>query len=72
MSILISTTCYRKVQLREKRIATFNPKLAEKQTLEINKQVEKAIALKAAKAKKQNTATVRSMLLLLQLTKKDY
>lgn len=42
----------RKVQLREKRVATFNPKLAEKQTLEIKKQVEKAIALKTAKAKK--------------------
>lgn len=42
----------RKVQLREKRVVTFNPKLAEKQMLEINKQVEKAIALKASKAKK--------------------
>lgn len=42
----------RKVQLREKRVVTFNPKLAEKQTLEIKKQVEKAIALKTAKAKK--------------------
>lgn len=42
----------RKVQLREKRVATFNPKLAEKQTIEIKKQVEKAIALKTAKAKK--------------------
>ena len=42
----------RKVQLPEKRVATFNPKLAEKQTLEIKKQVEKAIALKTAKAKK--------------------
>lgn len=42
----------RKVRLREKRVATFNPKLAEKQRLEINKQVEKAISLKAAKAKR--------------------
>ncbi len=42
----------RKVQLPEKRVATFNPKLAEKQTLEIKKQVEKAISLKTAKAKK--------------------
>ena len=42
----------RKVQLCEKRVATFNPKLAEKQTLEIKKQVEKAIALKTANAKK--------------------
>ena len=42
----------RKVQLPEKRVATFNPKLAEKQRLEIKKQVEKAISLKTAKAKK--------------------
>lgn len=42
----------KKVQLHEKRVATFNPKLAEKQTLEIKKQVEKAIALKNAKAKR--------------------
>lgn len=42
----------RKVQLPEKRVATFNPKLAEKQRLEIKKQVEKAILLKTAKAKK--------------------
>ena len=42
----------RKLQLPEKRVATFNPKLAEKQRLEIKKQVEKAILLKTAKAKK--------------------
>ena len=42
----------RKVQLREKRVVTFNPKLAEKQTMEINKQVEKVITLRASKAKK--------------------
>ena len=51
-SITDTTGKKRKVQLREKRVATFNPKLAEKQTLEIKKQVEKAIALKTAKAKK--------------------
>ena len=51
-SITDATGKKRKVQLREKRVATFNPKLAEKQTLEIKKQVEKAIALKTAKAKK--------------------
>lgn len=51
-SITDATGKKRKVQLCEKRVATFNPKLAEKQTLEIKKQVEKAIALKAAKAKK--------------------
>lgn len=51
-SLTDATGKKRKVQLREKRVATFNPKLAEKQTLEIKKQVEKAIALKTAKAKK--------------------
>ena len=38
--------------LTEKRIVTFNPKLAEKQKYEINKQVEKAKKLKACEAKK--------------------
>ena len=42
----------RSIKLREKRVATFNPKLAEKQKYEINRQVEKAKALKAAGAKK--------------------
>lgn len=51
-SLTDATGKKRKVQLREKRVVTFNPKLAEKQTLEIKKQVEKAIALKTAKAKK--------------------
>lgn len=40
------------VKLTEKRIVTFNPKLAEKQRFEINKQVEKAKNLKACEAKK--------------------
>lgn len=40
------------VKLREKRIVTFNPKLAEKQKYEINRQVEKAKMLKACEAKK--------------------
>lgn len=39
-------------KLREKRVATFNPKLAEKQIFEINKQVEKAKLLKASQAKR--------------------
>ena len=38
--------------LTEKRIVTFNPKLAQKQKDEINKQVEKAKTLKASAAKK--------------------
>lgn len=40
------------VKLREKRVVTFNPKLAEKQIFEINKQVEKARLLKASQAKR--------------------
>ncbi len=42
----------RKIKLREKRIATYNPKLAEKQLYEINRQVEKARTLRASQAKK--------------------
>lgn len=40
------------LKLAEKRIVTFNPKLAEKQTYEINRQVEKAKTLRACEAKK--------------------
>lgn len=40
------------LKLREKRVVTFNPKLAEKQKYEINRQVEKAKELKAGGAKK--------------------
>lgn len=40
------------VKLREKRVAAFNPKLAEKQIFEINKQIEKARLLKASQAKR--------------------
>ncbi len=40
------------VLLREKRVATFNPQLAKKQKLEINRQVEKARTLKACQAKR--------------------
>ena len=40
------------LKLREKRVVTFNAKLAEKQKYEINRQVEKAKSLKASEAKK--------------------
>ena len=40
------------LKLTEKRIVTFNPKLAEKQIYEINRQVEKAKNLRACEAKK--------------------
>lgn len=42
----------RTFKLREKRVATFNPGLAKKQVYEINRQIEKAQALKASQAKK--------------------
>lgn len=42
----------RTIKLTEKRVVTYNPKLAEKQKYEINKQVEKAKLLRASKAKK--------------------
>ena len=40
------------IKLREKRIVTFNPKLAEKHIYEINKQIEKAYRLKTSQAKR--------------------
>lgn len=42
----------RKIKITEKRVVTYNPKLAEKQKYEINRQVEKAKNLRAAEAKK--------------------
>lgn len=42
----------KKFKITEKRIITFNPKLAKKQIYEINKEVEKAKLLKASQAKK--------------------
>ena len=39
------------IRLTEKRIVTYNPKLAEKQKFEINKQIEKAKKLRACEAK---------------------
>lgn len=40
------------IRLTEKRIVTYNPKLAEKQKFEINKQIEKAKKLRACEVKK--------------------
>ena len=42
----------RDVSLPEKRVVTYSPKLARKQTYEINRQVEKARALRLAAAKR--------------------
>lgn len=47
-----STGHYRTFKLREKRIVTYNPKLAKKQRYEISKEIEKARLLKASQAKK--------------------
>ena len=42
----------KKVKLPEKRVVTYNPKLAQKQIYEINKQIEKAKILRASQAKR--------------------
>ena len=42
----------KKVALKEKRIATYNPDLAQKQLHEIDREIEKAQALKLSQAKK--------------------
>lgn len=42
----------KKFKITEKRIVTYNPRLAKKQIYEINKEVEKARLLKASQAKK--------------------
>ena len=46
------TGMIKKFKITEKRIVTFNPKLAKKQTYEINKEVEKAKLLKASQTKR--------------------
>ena len=46
------TGSLKKFRITEKRIVTFNPKLAKKQIYEINKEVEKARLLKASQAKR--------------------
>ena len=43
---------FKKFKITEKRIVTFNPKLAKKQIYEINKEVEKAKLLRASQAKR--------------------
>ncbi|MFR7442005.1 MAG: hypothetical protein ACLUUG_12660 [Lachnospiraceae bacterium] len=58
------------LKLTEKRIVTFNPKLAEKQKYEINRQVEKAKISGHVKQRNRNTETVPSMLPLFLLIRK--
>ena len=45
----------KKFKITEKRIVTFNPKLAKKQIYEINKEVEKAKLLKTSQAKRSES-----------------
>lgn len=59
------------VKLREKRVVSFNPKLAQKQIFEINREVEKAKLLKASQAKNQSMETTPNMLLFPLLTKTE-
>ncbi len=47
-----STGRRRKMKLTEKRVVTYNPHLAKKKRYEIDRQVEKALRLRAAAAKK--------------------
>ena len=42
-----------RVLLKQKRVVTFNPSLAEKKRIEINKQIDKAINLSHSQAKKE-------------------
>ena len=58
------------LKLTEKRIVTFNPKLAEKQKYEINRQVEKQKISGHVKQRNRNTETVPSMLPLFLLIRK--
>lgn len=47
-----STGRYRNIKQKEKRVVTYNPKLAKKQIHEIKKEIEKAKNLRASQAKK--------------------
>jgi len=60
---------YRK--LKEKRVVTYNPKLAEKKKYEINRMVEKAKKLKASQAKKSEFANAANMSPLVVPTRKE-
>lgn len=61
----------KKFKITEKRIVTYNPKLAKKQIYGINKEVEKARLLNASQAKKQSMEILQSMLSLLLLIKTE-
>ena len=58
------------VKLTEKRIVTFNPKLAAKQKYEINRQVEKAKKLKASQAQKAEYGDCSKYVTFISVNKK--
>ncbi len=58
------------VKLIEKRVATFNPKLAEKKRYEIIKLIEKARSLKASQAKKNEYGECSKYVTFLSIDKK--
>lgn len=59
------------LKLTEKRIVTFNSKLAEKQKYEINKQVEKVKKLKACDAKKSEYGDSAKYVTFVSTNKKE-
>lgn len=58
------------IRLTEKRIVTYNPKLAEKQKFEINKQIEKAKKLRACEAKKSEYGDSAKYVIFISADKK--
>lgn len=60
------------IKLTEKRVVTYNPKLAEKQKCEINKQVEKAKLLRAGEAKKTEYGDSAKYVSFITTDKKGY
>lgn len=57
-------------RITEKRIVTYNPKLAKKQIFEINKQIEKARLLKASQAKRSEYGDSAKYILFTSADKK--
>lgn len=66
-----ATGQYRTFKLREKRIVTYNPKLAKKQIYEINKEIEKAKLLKASQAKRSEYGDSAKYVIFTAVDKKE-
>lgn len=60
----------KKFKITEKRIVTFNPKLAKKQIYEINKEIEKAKLLKASQAKRSEYSDSAKYVIFITADKK--